>query len=437
MRHNLAGRIFRSNWLYIFIGILTLGFVFSTLLLWAYEFDLRVRYRVQEAWGSVRGIFVEQPAIVPTAVRLAGGPTFAAPATATSTPTHPPTATPNPQVSPTSTSTPTEVPPTPTPLPGQVTLTGFRYEYQGFNNCGPTSLAIMLSYWGWNGDQYTIANVVKPNHYDRNVSPIELYEYGLTVGYNAYIRTNGDVDTIKRFLAAGYPVLIEKGYTCQRGERCSGWFGHYLTVSGYDDARGAFIVQDSYRQPDMALSYEDTLAGWRAFNYLYLVFFPNDESHNARVRELLGPAADLEQNYLDSLERARHEAATRTGEAGAFAWFNVGTNLHYMHDYAGAAAAYDQARDIGLPYRMLWYQFGPYRSYYYAGRYQDVVSLASFAIDQVIGDQGLEEAFYWRAQARIMMGERDDAIADLRMAVRLQPNFQPAIEALAAQGLTP
>jgi hypothetical protein len=42
----------------------------------------------------------------------------------------------------------------------------------------------------------------------------------------------------------------------------------------------------------------------------------------------------------------------------AFAWFNQGTNLTYFQRYSEAAQAYDTARSIGLPQRLLRYQFG-------------------------------------------------------------------------------
>jgi hypothetical protein len=41
---------------------------------------------------------------------------------------------------------------TPTPIPESITLDGIRHEYQKFNNCAPASLAMVLSYWGWQGD---------------------------------------------------------------------------------------------------------------------------------------------------------------------------------------------------------------------------------------------------------------------------------------------
>ncbi len=106
------------------------------------------------------------------------------------------------------------------------------------------------------------------------------------------------------------------------------------------------------------------------------------------------------------------------------------------HPYAGAAAAFDQARQAGLPYRMLWYQFGPYRAYYYTSRFQDVVDLATFAIKST-PKPGLEEAFYWRGLAYEALGQTDLAVADYRAALVQNPSDVQAQEALARLGLAP
>jgi tetratricopeptide (TPR) repeat protein len=438
MQSTFARRLLRSPWPYLGLGLTSLSLALLLIANWFYEHDLRVRFRVQEAFASLQELIDPQPPVVPTPIALGQAaaptqvpsPTATPSATPTSVPTDGPTATPLP------TETPT---PAPTPLPARIVLTGFRHEYQGLNNCGPASLSINLSFWGWAGTQQQAASVVKPNRDDKNVSPRELYEYALGQGYDAYIRVNGDVETLKRFIAAGYPVLVEKGITCVQGERCTGWFGHYSVLVGYDDAEQIFYLQDSYRGPDITMTYDDVVENWRAFNYLYLVFFPVGEAQDAAVQKLLGPALDLDANYRAALARARQEAETSTGEAAAFAWFNVGTNLYYLHDYAGAAAAFDQSRQIGLPYRMLWYQFGPYVSYYYTSRYQDLVEITTFTIDRVPFPivPGLEEAYYWRGMAEIALGQPDQAAEDFRTALQRHPGYEPALEGLAQLGLAP
>lgn len=446
----MASKTRRGNWLLVSVaGLVVLVVVGGALAWWAYENDSRVRFRAQALYASVRGLVVEEPVVVPTSVHLASGaPTIAPPSTPTASVAETLTATPPPTVAtevgasptpgaPASTPSATPLPPSPTPLPESVTLTGFHHEYQLFNNCGPASLAMTLSFWGWDGTQKTAAAKLKPNQDDKNVSPIELYDYAVTQGYDAYIRNNGDVDLLRRFIAAGYPVLVEKGFTCVKGENCNGWFGHYSVFAGYNDEEEYFLLQDSYRGPNIKMSYADVMENWRAFNYLYIVPFPSSAEHDARVRALLGPAVDLNQNYREALARSQSEARLLTGEAQAMAWFNVGTNLHYMHDYNGAAQAFDEAREIGLPYRMLWYQFGPYRAYYYMGRYQEVVDVATFAIDSVNTVPGLEEAYYWRGLSRIALGQQDQAVEDFRTALVRHPGWQPAVDELVRLGLQP
>ncbi len=321
---------------------------------------------------------------------------------------------------------------TATAIPAQFSLDGITQVYQKFNNCGPASLTEELTYWGWTGTQADAAKVLKPSQDDKNVSPGELYAYLLTQGYDAYIRMGGSIDLLKRFIAAGYPPLVEKGFDVPD----KGWMGHYGVISAYDDKRGVFTIQDTYLGPNITMTYGEFERNWRAFNYIYLIVFPAGKERDAQVVSLLGEMADLDHSYRVALARAQAEAPKLSGQAAAFAWFNVGTSLAYLQDYSGAAAAYDQARKIGLPYRMLWYQFGPYRSYFFMGRYRDVIDLAKFAIDSA-NIPAIEESYYWRGMAEQALGQRDSAIADYRNALNWHPGFALAKDALAAMGVTP
>jgi len=442
MRYRPSRR--RSRWPFILLGLVLAGCLTSLTVAYAYETDERISYRLDELQVQIYRLFNAQGETLPTPMAAATGPISTQaiapivdeeniPTVAVVQPTatlEGPTATPLPTAAPT-------LPPT--PIPGAFTLTGFRHEYQKANNCGPAALAVTLSYWGWQGTQADTAAALKPVQADKNVSPIELYNYLTTIGYDAYIRNNGTLETLKRFIAAGYPVLVEKGFQCEpnEGSGCTGWFGHYSVFTGYDDEQGIFILQDTFRGPNQKVKYADVLRDWRAFNYLYVVPFPASVERDAQVQALLGPeVVDLEQNYRDALQRARDEIPTLSGQDLAFAWFNVGTNLYFLKDYEGSAQAYDEARKIGLPYRMTWYQFGPYRSYYFTGRYQDVIDLATFAIKST-PKPGLEEAFYWRGLAYEATGQATLAIEDYRQAVTQHPGDVEATDALRRLGLVP
>ena len=73
---------------------------------------------------------------------------------------------------------PTAMPsPTDAPLPESVILNSPAYEKQDINNCGPATMVMNLRYYGWEGDQFTISDVIKPIAQDRNVNVEELDYY--------------------------------------------------------------------------------------------------------------------------------------------------------------------------------------------------------------------------------------------------------------------
>ena len=173
--------------------------------------------------------------------------------------------------------------PTPTlaPLPSQHTLNGMSTIQQTFNNCGPANLTQTLNFLGNEITQTEVADYLKPNPEDRNVSPWQIADYvnEQTPGYSAIARSGGTLEMIKRFVTAGYPVVIEKGYELPD----SGWWGHYLTVFGYDDDKQELYTQDSYLGPfdgsGRAASYGEIEEYRQQFNYtFYLVYLPEQES---------------------------------------------------------------------------------------------------------------------------------------------------------------
>ncbi len=111
-----------------------------------------------------------------------------------------------------------------------------------------------------------------------------------------------------------------------------------------------------------------------------------------------------------------------------WAWFNAGTSAVTLGQVEDAALYYDEAFRLGLPFRMLWYQFGPYEAYYRTGRYYDVIRLAKET--EAITTE-IEETVYWRGLAYAALGRADESLADLNTALTRNPNFDPARQALA------
>ncbi len=116
-----------------------------------------------------------------------------------------------------------------------------------YNYCAPANLAMALSFWGWPGNRDIVGPVLKPDKKDKNVMPYEMADYVTNnTNLGVVLRLGGDLDLIKRFLAAGYPVLVEKGTYLRDLTGVVSWMGHYQVITGYDEAGGYFITQDSF-----------------------------------------------------------------------------------------------------------------------------------------------------------------------------------------------
>ncbi len=217
------------------------------------------------------------------------------------------------------------------------------------------------------------------------------------------VRVGGDLEMLKAFIAAGFPVMVEKGF---EGEGFDGWMGHYQVVNGYDDAAGQFIVQDSYKGPDLPIPYDQFLSDWRAFNYTYLVIYPAERRQ--QVLAILGLQAYDNFNNQAALQKADAEVSRLTGRT-------CSCPVQPGRQPGGAARLRPRRRCLrrrlrqlcpdprrNRPWRMLWYQTGPYFAYYYTGRYQDVINLATQTLD-AMSEPILEESYYWRGRAYLAL----------------------------------
>lgn len=379
---------------------------------------------------------------VPVAQLLLSTSTPTATPTAMATPTLRPTAdaarqtaenviispTPMPRPSPTAV-------PSPTRAPADTLITGLTIVPQKFNNCGPANLSVLLDYYGAADTQVDIAARIKPHYDDRNVTPEELASYvNEQTGLAAAVFRGGDVDLLQRLLMAGFPVIVEKGYEPNEWQ---GWMGHYLTLIGFDDSEETFTGLDTFLGPwdssGRAVPYDEVVRQWSHFNYAFLVVYPPQAA--GELMTLLG------EEILDP-QAMWQEAATRAETAVAqepdngFAWFNLGASLTHLGDlradpalYQAAAAAFDQARLAGLPPRMLWYQFEPYRAYIESGRLDEALALGT-AVMQGEGGWHVEETHYYQALAYLAQDRRDQARIALQRALEIRSNYPEAIQLL-------
>lgn len=314
--------------------------------------------------------------------------------------------------------------------PATYSLDGtMKWEPQLWNNCGPANLLQGLRFYGIRESQAAIAQALKPNQEDKNVGSDELVRYvneriPAERKLRALVRYGGNIDLLKRLIAARFATIIETGFF-DPDEPEKGWLGHYLTLIGYDDASGSFARLDTLKGVTTeAYGLTDDL--WKHFNRPYIVIYEQDRE--AEVFAILGPNADTQFNAGYALDLARAEAVRNPQDE--YAWFNMGSSFTMLKRYRDAALAYDQAFSFNrLPYRLTWYEFGFYEAYYQTRQYDRLIALATYNIETSKAHE--ETPFYWRALAYAAQGRTPEALADLQTSLAFNRNFDRATVAKA------
>ena len=311
--------------------------------------------------------------------------------------------------------------------PLSVRLDGFTHILQSWNNCGPANLGMALSYYGWSRGQIFIADRLKPGREDKNVSPHELVSFvNEFTEVKALTRMGGDLELMRRLLAADMPVIVETGFMPEGYD----WLGHYQTMVAYDDVSQRFWLYDSYLgigedEAGLTESYRELDGNWQHFNRSFIVIY--EPGREAELRKILGEWAAPTGAAEIALATAREEA--RADRRDVYAWFNMGTALTRLGRYEEAAAAYDQARREGtLPWRMTWYQFGPFEAYFHSSRLDDVLALVR--VNMANGARYVEETWYWQGRVLQQRGDVVGARSAYSQALNLNRFYTAAREAL-------
>jgi hypothetical protein len=114
---------------------------------------------------------------------------------------------------------------------------------QGYNECGPTSLQMVMSFYGKSLTKGEIVKSVFMKSWGTPISEMESYARRQKFGiYSFYGWREGKM---KYLIAQGYPLIV-------LGEIPSNWYpdgsyagiGHYVVVVGYDDTEKKFVIND-------------------------------------------------------------------------------------------------------------------------------------------------------------------------------------------------
>ncbi|KAB2863655.1 MAG: tetratricopeptide repeat protein, partial [Anaerolineae bacterium] len=286
------------------------------------------------------------------------------------------------------------------------------------------------SYFNWQGTQDDTASYLKPDREDKNVTPQQMVDYvNRFTSLKAIWRMAGSLDQIRWLIANRFVVIVESGYE-PAGE---GWFGHYETVIAYDTTVDTITVYDSYlgRDSRPTVTYPSAKfdSQWQSFNRNFIVIYvPERES------EL---AAFLGSDWVESLNRqkaaqvAQREAAS--DPENPYAWSNLGTSLTSIGRYPEAVTAYQQALDLGLPYRFFWYQYGVFEALLQTSRLEDVLTLVNSTLKTT---SYVEEMYYYLGRVYEIQGNYALAQTEYQEALQRNPNYELATIALRRIGGT-
>ncbi|MDO8582418.1 MAG: C39 family peptidase [bacterium] len=315
-----------------------------------------------------------------------------------------------------------------TALPAAHAITGLAHVGQSFNNCSSVGLMVALSHWGITETQEQIAEGTRPwnnaqgDNDDKSVTLYELADYAKNRhGMLTYVRPNGDISTLKKFIANGIPVLARTLMYPQDD------IVHYRVVHAYDEAQSTVFQSDGVGGPNEPFSYDDWMHLWKDFNYSYLIIVPPAQKELAE--KLLGEDMDEQGAWQRAKTRAENEMQDTPTDLRAA--YNLVTALYYAGDYEGTTSEFEKI-DNRLTRRKLWYQPEPIDAYFRLGNYDRVLQLASGVIND--NNKSVSELYLLKGKVFESRGETAAARAEYEKAVKYNKNFQPAKDALASLG---
>lgn len=321
--------------------------------------------------------------------------------------------------------TPTISIPTATPLPDKKILSNNYHIFQSFNNCGPASLSMALSYFGINKSQEELGQELRPwqqaegIHDDKSVTLAELEKKAKEYDLIAYHRPNGSIEMMEQLIAADIPVVTRTWLHADED------IGHYRVVKGYDKSAQTIVQDDSFQDKNLVYAYNEFNEIWEKFNYEYLVIFPKEKEQI--VSSILGENVDKTFAW----EQAKNASltVTQTDPNNIYNYFNLSVAYYNLKEYKKAVEAYEKV-STQLPFRTLWYQSEPIMAYYETGNFDKVFEIT----DEILNGENsaYSELYLVRGNIYKKQGNLDAAKAEYEKAVYYNSNYKEAQIALNA-----
>lgn len=308
-------------------------------------------------------------------------------------------------------------------IPASALLQNDYQVFETWNNCGPASLSMALSYFGIHESQAALGAELRPyqnqqgNNDDKDVTLDELARVARSFGLLAFHRPNGSIKLLKEFVANDIPVIAETVLTKDDD------IGHYRVVKGYDNGTGIIIQDDSMQGHNVQFTYADFDAMWKKYNYEYLVLVPRNKQ--ALAQTILGRDMNSRLAWEETVSMDR--AALAANPADVDSRFNLSVALYYIGDYRSSVAEFEKVQ-YQLPPRTLWYQIEPIEAYFALGEYRKVFSLTDAILNN--GNRAFSQLYIIRGRIYQKQGNMQAARAEYDNAVLYNTNLPEARDAL-------
>lgn len=298
-------------------------------------------------------------------------------------------------------------------------LQGTRQVYQTFNNCGPATLSMILSWYGKDVSQAELGDKMRPfqnpqgDNDDKTIFTSEFTQWARNYGLEAMRRPNGDLELLKKFISNDIPIVVKTWLKVDDD------IGHFRVVRGFDDSRGVIIQDDSYHGPNKKISYFDFLSMWQPFNYDYIVVF--DEGKREVIEAIIGSEMDEAVAWQNALERARKER--ELDPQNIYPVFNMAVAYYHLGEFENSVQAFEEV-EARLPRRMLWYQIEPIRAYRELGNYSKVFKITERILEN--GNRAFSELYQIRGEIYLEQGKADQARQEFELALKYNEHFSQA-----------
>ncbi|HSW89664.1 MAG TPA: C39 family peptidase [Patescibacteria group bacterium] len=321
-----------------------------------------------------------------------------------------------------STATKSGATPVPEKLPAykspgrEFSLPGAKWVPQSYNNCAPATTSMILQYFGHSVSQVETKQALRTTSGDKNVFTPEIQTY-LKNTYNleSKLGFGGDLQMLKTLFTNGFYVMVEDWL--HPGED----IGHNTIIRGFDDDRQVVISDDSFIGAGVTFPYDVFVNNqWKAFNREYLIVYTKDKE--PLLKAILASRFDDKAMWQHAIDINTSE--TKSAPNDMYAWFNLGSSYYGAGSFSQAKTAFDKAKAIGWPRRMLWYQIQPIQTYNKVGEYQKALDLIA---EGLAGNQEFAELHYEAAVAYKGLGQLDRARSEVQLALSFAPKYAPAL----------